>query len=237
MKASNLNLPKPSLHITSSDNAVAAAESSFIARLRRIGQTLATLTCRFFSIGLDILLRIKNLIPAIMLNALNAVGNYFSNAVDKTLSRSELLPSIDLPFVALNKQEREIAEKIIDEFAIPLASAWERKNGIAGSIEKLIYRIDIALNRLATSSRNERFVSRARQEAKFLEGQKFPGLAMLIFLYNNRVGEGIYESLLLSEVGNFGERYERDNQDPQHPQAVHALEVLWSMIIALRPAP
>ncbi len=235
MKASNLNLPKPSLHITSSDNAVAAANGSFIARLRRIGQTLAALACRFFSTGRDIVPRIKNSLPAIMLNSLKAVGNYLSDAFDKTLSRSALVPSIDPPLFALDKLDREIAEKIIDEFAIPLTSEWERKNGKAGSIEKLIYRIGIALNRLATSSRRERSVSRAKREAIFLEGQKLPGLAMLKYLYENRVGEGFFESLLLSQSGNFGERYATDDQSAQHQQAVHALEILWSIIIAQRP--
>jgi hypothetical protein len=237
MKASNLNLPKPSLHITSSDNAVAAEKGSFIARLRRIGQTLAALACRFFLTGRDTLLRIKNSVPAIMLNTLNAVGNYLSDAFDKTLSRPVLAPSVEPPLFALDKRDREIAEKIIEEFAIPLASEWERKNGMTGSIEKLICRIGIALNRLATSSRNERSVSRAKREAKFLDGQKFPGLAMLMYLYKNRVGEGFFESLLLSQAGNFGERYKTDNQSAQHQQAVHALEILWSIIIAQRPAP
>ncbi|XBS69795.1 hypothetical protein ABK905_26525 [Acerihabitans sp. KWT182] len=110
------------------------------------------------------------------------------------------------------------------------------KNGMSGNLDKLLNRIGIVVTRLADMPRNGGSGSRAKREARFLmiNGQKMPGLAMLLYLYEKRVGEGVYESLLLSEAANLGARYERDSQSPRHQQDVHALEILWSMIIVLR---
>ncbi len=123
MKASNLNLPKPSLpplNINSPENAVVAAEGKFTSRLRRIGQTLATLAYRILPTARDLLPGIKNSILAMMLNSLKAIDNYFSDAFNKTLSRSSFSPPAKPCQFTLDETARDTAEKIIDEFAIPL---------------------------------------------------------------------------------------------------------------------
>ncbi|TKI04471.1 hypothetical protein [Martelella alba] len=210
-----------------------ARPDDFIQRLSYAGQSLTPIFNRVYRVGGDWLQSVNRLVAMAMVGALIAINNGIQ-CVSEYLYR-KFIDSDECQTGSIHGKLMTRAAYIVDELAIPLETESERRQGIGGTLEQLVYRIGCAVHQLARFSPAGP-ISPAETEAKTLLVTDYasPGLQALFHLYDNRTGEGIYESAVLILAANIGARLGDRRACAEERRDIQSLKVLWDIVIAAR---
>lgn len=166
-----------------------------------------------------------------MAGLLADVNNFFHQG-NRQLSRSSvsgIQPARETMIPLLDKHSVALAEKIIDDFPVPLPSCDNKQHGL----EYLVYFIGLAVVRLAEADPEDIADISALEEACDIinTGVDHPGMAMLLYVNNHYKENKSFASSLLVQAVEIGRMDFIDVSYEEYNQSLNAMAKLWSYII------